>query len=335
MKGRAKLNMKKTSLALLITGLLLITFFNACFPVNSQVIESKTVAQNDSQYWALLIGTDPKAHCQNDSIDMYNALVDNGWDENNIKKLTETSATKSNFFNKMEWLASNERSDDVVLFFFSGHGGRRSITFYEPYRKTYNVDAVYLSTLIEYFAPLDSNRVILIFDTCNSGSLDRSASPLIRSNVCQTTFENSDIITSYDDIDEEYDGIFRGLAQDGRIILTSCKNNEISYGSDEYGNGFFSYHLINGFNGAADSNSNGWVSAEEAFDYAEKRTIKDTRWNLGARTQHPQKYDGCSGQVEVTQTNYLGGSPPEFNVFHKFLSLRQRLIPLFKKILRL
>jgi len=49
------------------------------------------------------------------------------------------------------------------------------------------------------------------------------------------------------------------------------------------------------FDGPADSNHDGWVSAEEAFEYASPKTTEYKP------NQHPQIYDGCPGEVLITQ----------------------------------
>ena len=115
---------------------------------------------------------------------------------------------------------------------------------------------------------LGSDGIAVIFDTCYSGSMES------------------------------------WLAQSGRVILMSSKSNEYSwpYGG-EIQNGIFVYFLVEGLEGNADVNNDKVVSAEEAFYYAEAKTIEFEENNPppeGA-IQHPQIYDGYPGELKITQ----------------------------------
>ncbi|MBC7081090.1 MAG: PKD domain-containing protein [Thermoplasmatales archaeon] len=97
------------------------------------------------------------------------------------------------------------------------------------------------------------------------------------------------------------------LPKEGRIILTSSKEDEVSWGrvfkSVNKWYGVFSYYLLEGLRGKADGiktdeftgTKDGWVSAEEAFYYAKPRVESE------GRTQHPQIYDGIEGEVWLTK----------------------------------
>ncbi|OYT61298.1 hypothetical protein B6U81_03260, partial [Thermoplasmatales archaeon ex4484_30] len=85
------------------------------------------------------------------------------------------------------------------------------------------------------------------------------------------------------------------LAQSGRVILMSAKSDESCWQSYRLKNGIFTYFLVEAFDGPGDSNHDGWVSAEEAFEYASPKTTEYKP------NQHPQIYDGCPGEVLITQ----------------------------------
>jgi hypothetical protein len=80
------------------------------------------------------------------------------------------------------------------------------------------------------------------------------------------------------------------------VVVTACDDNELSQESSELRNGVFTYYLVEGMAGLADDNSNGWVSGEECWGYAEPRT---TDYNP---MQHPQLYDGYgSGELDFLE----------------------------------
>jgi len=94
------------------------------------------------------------------------------------------------------------------------------------------------------------------------------------------------------------------------VILTACRSYEYSGATDELRNSVFTHFLVSeedivkelsGIDGAfarkdCDYNHDGWVSAEEAFYLASMWTTWYATWGM-----HPQMYDGCSGQVKITQ----------------------------------
>jgi uncharacterized caspase-like protein len=291
--------MKKFNFSIIVIIMLATSVFCATISVNAKSTPAEVNSAGKTEYYALLIGTDPDIWCDNDADDMENALINNGWDSQNIEKLTRTQTTKDNFIDEMNFLDSTEDRDDVVLFYFSGHGGNRCIAFYDDWTGTYNRDAMYLIHLSYYFNQLDAKKLILIFDTCHAGSLKMKEDPLMRSTSNQFFSENFNSLQP--SIEEESDplGIF-GLSGFGRIVIGSCGIFEYAYGSPEYRNGYFTYHYVEGLKGKADSNYNGRVSVEEAFDYAKPRTIEDTKNNHQTKTQHPTMSDRILGQVDIT-----------------------------------
>lgn len=81
----------------------------------------------------------------------------------------------------------------------------------------------------------------------------------------------------------------------------SAKSNEYCWQYDAIRNGVFTYFLVEGFDGPADSNHDGWVSAEEAFNYAQYWVPKWAKEHGWPEDQHPQIYDGCPGEVPITK----------------------------------
>jgi hypothetical protein len=211
-------------------------------------------------------------------------LIDHGWHESNIKFLFEEQATTDKIFNTFQWLnESGEDEDDLILFFFQGHGYNISedkLPLDEPDGKdecyfpwdteangwswdTYIID----DELGAKFDCLKSKNIIGIFETCHSGGW----------------------------IDGSMD-----LCKSGRVILTSCDVNEASAPIISRIRWIFPHYVIQGLKGRADKNSDKLVSAEEAFDFAKLPTmIRSTILNFIVYliepvplTQHPQIYDG-------------------------------------------
>jgi hypothetical protein len=67
-------------------------------------------------------------------------------------------------------------------------------------------------------------------------------------------------------------------------ILAACKTDQLAYGGDI---GIFTDGIINAFYQVNDSNNDGWLSAEEVFQFAKNFTEEIVWWGGG---QNPQSY---------------------------------------------
>jgi len=234
--------------------------------------ESKPKGDGISNKWALIVGVGIAScpYTTYDALDMKNALIKHGWNTAQIKCLTGLlEASKTNILNKIEgWLDLNEDADDTVLFYFSGHGyyghicAANIIEGGDP--SNYEISS---KELDDAFSKLESEKVVIIFDSCMSGSFTDLINPLSKS---------------------------------GRMILSACGSLETSVGSEELKNGLFTYYLSKALNfddefGEADTNNDKCVSAEEAFYYAKIRTT------ISYPLQHPKIYDGISGDITITK----------------------------------
>ena len=232
--------------------------------------------------WALLVGIaeyiDPDANVlglDNDAVDFKNVLVHHGWQEDHIKVLTNEQATKNNILSYLNWLDTMEDQDDIVIYSHSSHGGL--VPGYSYALATYD-SSIWDYTLDAKLDNLGSKNVLVVLGCCESG------------------------------------GFIPTLGKPGRVILTSSKATEYSYSSSDVRNSIFVYFLVAeedyftrvpGIDGAfaredCDTNHDGWISAEEAFAHASYWT---TWWakNHFYVNQHPQKYDGYSGELKIIQ----------------------------------
>lgn len=322
--------MKKFSFSITASIILLITILSANISVNAKSTTSNVFSSDVTEYYALFIGTDPLSYCDKDADDMYDALLNNSWKADNLKKLTSIQATRENFVNEINRLDEKEDRNDVVIFFFSGHGGSRCISFYDEHSGKYNKDGMHLITLNLYFNKLEAHKLILIFDTCHAGSLPKEKNPMMRSSSIQFLSENTNPMQTFIEKEDDIVGIF-GLSGFGRIVIASCDKFEYSYGSPEYQNGFFTYHFVEGLNGNADSNNNGRISVEEAFYYARPRTIVDTKNNPKTETQQPTMTDKIFGQADITNMEDFSRHT-ESNLYRVIIAFKERVLQLMGKM---
>jgi len=243
------------------------------------------INDTESQIWTIIISV---GDVKRDSFGV-NALEDlllsQGYSKKNIKKFIEENATKESILNApFEWLQTNEIGDnDIVIFYFSMHGNiiedqppLDEPDNYDEYLAPYDYDSENKSSYLlddelgNRINDLNLNNFLLIFETCYSGGM----------------------------IDGDND-----LSNSGRVILTSCDADESSWPMYLRIRWLFPHFLFKGLLGPADINDDMWISAEEAFNYAEALTIK--RSSILASifslipvmpndfvSQHPQLYDG-------------------------------------------
>lgn len=130
----------------------------------------------------------PLAGCVNDVMDMADFLVKNcRFNSTNIRLLTDSRATTANILARLEWLVSDLKAGDRILFHYSGHGAQ------VPTRS----DKGEVDGLDEAICPVDFNweksrmirddqfnqifsripagvTAVWISDSCHSGDLSRS-----------------------------------------------------------------------------------------------------------------------------------------------------------------
>lgn len=239
------------------------------------------------------------------------------WEEANIQLLLDSAATKSAIQTAIQQIGVMADSDDVVLFFFSGHGTTGLDV--EPLDEADGVDEYlcsYGSTssqfirddeLSEWLGELPTTNVVVILDTCFSGGQIKvqggtaKALPGTPSGAVQ-----------------QGDGFTADLTQRlaprdmddhaGCVVLTASDDDELSYELSLLRNGLFSFFAIRGLEKYWDGDGNGEVSAEELFVYS----WVGVRW-LGGRLdidQHPQMHDDYPAGDPSAGRLTVGIGPP-------------------------
>lgn len=258
------INMNKIITAILIAVLTLTTVFSAV-SANTFIAEHigstsyNTADKTGAERWAVLVSA--AWGTIHDAWDLNNTLVNHGWQADHIKVLSIHDASKENIINAIQWMNSKEDEDDIVLFFFSGHGG---------YKKIFAKDGENITSeeLNCEFNNFESNSIVIIFNSCFSASMDELNQP---GRVILMSCRRFEVSQAFPDANPFFN------------------------------NGYFSFFLIKGFEGGiiinADKNQDGWISAEEAFKYAKPRTTLFALLHLG--WQHPQIYDGYKGEFNI------------------------------------
>lgn len=153
----------------------------------------------------------------------------------------------------------NRTKDDLVLFFFSGHGIKDQrgelyfatrITHKNPQGELVKATAVPARFVQEMMSDSRSKREVVILDCCFSGAFP----------VGWTAKDDGSV------------DIHTQLGGEGRAILTS--SNSTQYSFEQQGSDFsiYTHYLIEGIEtGAADLDNDGEILVEELHEYAKKR----------------------------------------------------------------
>lgn len=222
----------------------------------------QTVAVTIPRSYALVVGISayknlPKSaqleFPNRDAEDIYAALISpegGQFPAENVHKLINERATVENIRHELEvWLPSVTKDDDRVLIYFAGHG---FVSGGHGWLATYDLD---LHNIAGTAYPMDTlgsvigSKIkgkwkVLITDACHSGAITPEAD---RQQVTNTLLD----------------------LQKSLFSLTASRDREQSFESDRWGggHGIFTYYVIKGIEGEADTNGDGVVDADELAEY--------------------------------------------------------------------
>ena len=190
---------------------------------------------------------------------------------NHIEVLLGEKVTRRNVLNTIASWLGQARKDDTALVYFSGHGavGGDGISYWMTHETTKDTkeQGIGHHTLNGVLAGLKTNRVVMLVDACNSGQgLARSkGGSKGRLGVIDPKVYSSR----------------------GRVIITSSQQSELSYESNKFGHGIFSYVLMNALKGKADVDKDGIVDASEVYRYLDTHVPKLAKAEPEGGEQHP------------------------------------------------
>lgn len=262
--------------------------------------------------WAVVIGVDeysnPKDNTYggpgNSAKDMYNVLVNiMSFPVSHVHFLvdkigiSEDNVTRARLESELKWLQAVAIPEDMVVFYYAGHGYQSTGSGHE-YINTHE-DQIRDDEFATEINKVKSTSLVVILDTSFSGGFITDGQTLQQGI--------SGAIPSWTDL-------ATGTPR-GRIVLTACAENpgpwtpdwswlpdrirhkplrdaheqlywhpetiEIKWECE------FTHYLAAGFKGQADSNHDGKVTVEEAFNLALKKCI-----NEFLTRQTPLMYDG-------------------------------------------
>lgn len=200
---------------------------------------------------------------ERDAESIYTALISaegGQFPAENVHRLIGAQATLANIRLELEhWLPSVAKDDDRVLIYFAGHGfisaGKAYLAPADIDLKNITGTAYPMETLGEVIGSRIHGRwKVLLTDSCHSGAITPEAD---RAQVNKSLLD-----------------LHRSL-----FSLTASRDREVSYEDSRWGggHGVFTYYVIKGMEGEADTNGDGQVTADELAEYVHTNVRKDTQ----------------------------------------------------------
>ena len=325
-------NKKLLIFSILLLNLIMIGAVSGSYTGSAAALDRDLIKSSGVSY-ALLVGVstykDPSNNLngvQFDTPHMSDMLIsDCGYSPSRITSLEDSQATKSAIRSALIQMSSRAGTDDIVVFYFSGHGmvypSYYGTSYIQPYDSAtdsldYDISS---SELKEWLDGIRCRNVLVIIDACEAeGMLKGTTKELVTGSPVMA---GSDKASEADRFSQNFLGTFespntvalssadqkKALTGDHYVVLVSCRSGEGSWTNPVSGSWFTTYFVEGIGNPSADTNIDSWVSAEEAFAYSSPLTI------LKHYDQHPVLYDG-DPYNDLQMANYGSSSTGTIDV---------------------
>ncbi len=195
-----------------------------------------------------------------------------------IKLLVNQEATLTNVLNESRRLFAQARSQDLILFYFSGHGGPNTFIGYDK-----NITHTEIKEILN---SSKAKKKLCVADACHSGSL-------MVSKAKNKASSKEELIDNY------YNALSN--SSDGIALFMSSKADEYSIEVADFGQGVFTYYYIEGLKGYADANNDGIITIQELYSYTKENVENYTRQS--GTLQRPQLKGTFDHEMPVGVTN--------------------------------
>jgi len=264
------------------------------------LISEKTLtvhyAERRKNLWAVIVGINrypkvrPLKYAVNDARIFYNHLVEfNQIPRENVTLLLDQDATLTRMRSALGTHLKNKAAQgDMVVIFFAGHGATEREVMspdgdgLEKYLLPCDADpkdlyatAMPMAEVSRIFGRIQSERLVFIADSCYSGA---SGGRTIDVSGIRATISDAFL-----------DRVASGK---GRVIITASGANEVSAEYDTLKQGVFTYYLVEGLKGKADTDKDGTITVDEVYRYVSEEVPRATN-----QEQHPVKKGTVEGQL--------------------------------------
>jgi len=191
-----------------------------------------------------------------------------------IKLLIDGDADQTEIYRAFKaWLPANVKSTTDVYIYYSGHGlpANDGQSFYflpqRADRDLIDETAISQTKIITALQAVKSKSVTIFLDSCYSG-MARTGQTLLASARPISLKSNTQIFPA------------------DFTVFTASTAEQISSSSNELKHGIFSYYLMKGMEGEADTNKDGKITTGEMQSYLMDNVLRQA--SLSNRVQQPQ-----------------------------------------------
>jgi len=210
--------------------------------------------QTEAKVWAVVVGVASYDHMpvlrytDDDAYRFYaflKSLEGGALPDEQVHILIDEEATRDNILGNLKEVFDKAGSNDLVLFYFSGHGLNGSFLpiDFDGYNNKINHEEI-----AALFNKCPAKYKLCLADACHSGSL-----------FAMRSGEVEPVLTQY------YQTLSKSVS--GTALIMSSKAEETSLESAGLRQGVFSHFLIRGLKGEADKNKDKVVSVQEIYDF--------------------------------------------------------------------
>lgn len=209
--------------------IMIINILCISLPVYSQDIYVVSVGISDYQNISDLRFTEA-------DVDVFNEIMSHHTSE--ITTLKGKQATHANVINTLRKVFAKAKPNDVVMFFFSGHGYEGGFCCYDMKAQSY-IGGISYQEMQILFRNCRAGKKLVFADACFSGGLAKQ-----RTQLQVQAVSNQDV-----------------------FFFLSSKLDEISLELPNGSNGLFTYFLAKGLCREADANFDQIITAQEVYSY--------------------------------------------------------------------
>lgn len=190
-----------------------------------------------------------------------------------ITLLLGAQATHDNILAHLRQTCNQATEGDVLVFFFSGHGGKGGLCAYDTRNQQSMVTYQEVQQIIQTCRAKNKQ---LFIDACYAGGLREGKSTKQPSSTAQSSFNDNQ----------------------GVMLFLSSRTNETSQENRWASNGFFTQYLLKGIKGAADTNGDRIITAKETFTYVSTNVVERTQGK-----QHPVMWGKFNDNMHIMNWN--------------------------------
>jgi len=187
--------------------------------------------------------------------------------------VTGAQATRANVLKVLGTVFGKAQSDDIVVFFFSGHGSEGGMAVYETGGPRRNPSLGY-KDIQRVLRRCKAKTKLLFVDACHSGGARAAGTSGLS-------------------------GDWNSMADKNKVMLfLSSRTGESSLENPGASNGMFTTHLLRALKGGADRDRDRIVTARELFDFVSTRVQRES-----GNRQHPVMWGKFADNLQVLNWN--------------------------------